>query len=317
MHVLVKGYYGFKNLGDELILFPLLSWIEENYHPDQISLVCGDPQRLESRLLEHKAFFPPIFKKLRFLPKPTLLDHFKHFLGIGQKKYDFAVFGGGQVIDEERKFPYNGWNLPLLYRYFINKKKFALIGGIGTQNKEGTSFLQKMLLKQAEIVILRDSFSLGLAEKELDENEMKKVFLVGDLSLPLLEESKRLFEKEKIKNTRDRYVLINISPLCDTEKAIKKVKSSLRKFPNAQPIYFPGSLLEDFQYFSRLQEQIPALELFDWTKAGVAATIKLFYFAEGGIGARLHFLYPLKFFGKRYEVLVNSHKNQINLADID
>lgn len=174
-----------------------------------------------------------------------------------------------------------------------------------------------MLLKQAEIVILRDSFSLGLVEKELSEEEMKKVFLVGDLSLPLLEESKRVFEEEKIKRSRDHYVLINISPLCETEKAIKKVKSLLRKFPDAQPIYFPGSLLEDMQYFSRLQEHLPSLELFDRTKAGVASTMKLFYFAEGGIGARLHFLYPLKFFGKRYETLHNSHKIQINLADID
>lgn len=316
MHILVKGYYGFKNIGDELILFPLLSWIEENYHPDQISLMCWDPERIESWLLQHKEFFPPIFKKLTFLPKPTWREHLKDFLGLG-KKYDFYVFGGGQVVDESRKFPYNGRNLPLLYRRAINKRKFALVGGIGTQNKENTQLLQKILLKQAEVVILRDTFSLGLAEKELTEKEMEKVYLVGDLTQHLLQESKKVFEEEKIKNTRDRYVLVNISPLCDFDKAVKKIKNFLRKFPDAQPIYFPASILDDMQYFSRLQEHIPPIELFDWTKAGIANTMKLFYFAEWGVGARLHFLYPLKFFGKRYEALHNSHKIQINLADID
>jgi polysaccharide pyruvyl transferase WcaK-like protein len=40
MHVLVKGYYGYKNLGDELILFALLTRIEEMLNPDQISLLA-------------------------------------------------------------------------------------------------------------------------------------------------------------------------------------------------------------------------------------------------------------------------------------
>jgi len=316
MHILVKGYYGFQNLGDELIFFPLLSWIEEHYHPDQISVVCGDPVRFESRLLKHKEYYPPIFHKLHFLPKPTWKEHVMGFLGLG-KRYDFYVFGGGQVVDEERKFPYNGRNLPLLYRRAINKKLFALVGGIGTQNHDTTKLLQHMLLKQAEVVILRDTFSLGLAEKELSPKEMEKVYLVGDLTLPLLQESKKLFENKNVKNTRDRYVLVNISPLCDFEKAVKKIKNFLRKVPDAQPIYFPASVLQDMQYFSRLQEHIPPIELFDWTKTDVSTTIRLFYFALGGIGARLHFLTPLKFFGKRYEALHNSHKIQVNLADID
>jgi hypothetical protein len=41
----------------------------------------------------------------------------------------------------------------------INKGNFALVGGIGTQNKDGIAILQKMLLEKAERVLLRDSFS--------------------------------------------------------------------------------------------------------------------------------------------------------------
>jgi hypothetical protein len=53
----------------------------------------------------------------------------------------------------------------------INKGNFALVGGIGTQNKDGTPLLQKILLKKAQTVMLRDSFSEGLAEKLLLEEE--------------------------------------------------------------------------------------------------------------------------------------------------
>jgi hypothetical protein len=174
-----------------------------------------------------------------------------------------------------------------------------------------------MLLEKATLVVLRDSFSEGLAERLLKKEDWYKVQTVGDLSLPILEESKKLLDKGKIKNTRDPYVLVNISPLCAFDKALKKVKIFLRKYPNAQPIYFPAHLGEDLPYFEKLQEKIPTLECFDWTTVGVPGTMKFLYFAEAGIGARLHFLYPLKFFGVPYEVLVNNHKNQVNLADID
>jgi hypothetical protein len=45
--------------------------------------------------------------------------------------------------------------------------------------------------------------------------------------------------------------------------------------------------------------------------------LKLFYCAEWGIGARLHFLYILKFFEKEFVKLHNSHKIQVNLSDLD
>jgi hypothetical protein len=45
--------------------------------------------------------------------------------------------------------------------------------------------------------------------------------------------------------------------------------------------------------------------------------LKLFYFAKCGIGARLHFLYILKFFWKEFVKLHDSHKIQVNLPDFD
>lgn len=247
----------------------MLTRIEETWKPDQISLLAGDPVRLEQWMIQHKDFFPPILKKLSILPNPTSWEYMKLMLGFN-KKYDFYVFGGGQVVDEERKFPHNGRNLPLLYRGAINTGNFALVGGMGTQNKDGTPILHKILLTKAQAVVLRDSFSEGLAERLLPKNLRYKVQTIGDLSLPMLEESKKLLEKGNLKTARDPYVLVNLSPLCDFDKALKKVKNFLRKHPDAQPIYFPAHLGEDVLYFEKLQEKIPTIELFDWTKAGVA-----------------------------------------------
>lgn len=317
MKILIKGYYGYKNLGDELIVFWLLNRIEESFNPNQIDLICGDAQRMESRLIEHKHFFPPILKKINCISKPNTKEQIQIALGSQRNKYDLIIFGGGQVLDENRKFPYNGRNLPLLYEDSIRKRRFVLVGGLGTDHSSLTKQLQKNLIQHAKYLILRDSFSYDITKKYLNKHELHKVELFGDLSLPLLEETKDYLESWEVEDTRDPYLLINLSPLCDWEESLKKIKETVRKHPQFQPIYFPCSMWEDMQYYTKLQEHLPQLELFDWTKAGVAKTVKLLYFAKLWIGARLHFLYPLKFFGKEIEVLAKSHKNQIALSDID
>ncbi len=119
------------------------------------------------------------------------------------------------------------------------------------------------------------------------------------------------------KNRRDPYVLINISPLVDFDSAVKKIKIFLKKYPKAHPIFFPAHIGEDLPLGERLQEHFPALEIVDRTNAGLDQTLKLLYFAEAGIGQRLHFLYPLKFFSKEYEILEMTHKIQVNLLEIE
>jgi hypothetical protein len=38
--------------------------------------------------------------------------------------------------------------------------------------------------------------------------------------------------------------------------------------------------------------------MYDWTKHPLTESLSLFYYADGGIWARLHFLLPLKLYGK-------------------
>ena len=50
--------------------------------------------------------------------------------------------------------------------------------------------------------------------------------------------------------------------------------------------------------FSTIKKYISGLEMYDWTKHSLIESLSLFYHADGGIGARLHFLLPLKLYGK-------------------
>lgn len=321
MHLLIKWYYGYKNLWDELIIFSLLNRADERFNPDKISIECWDEKWMENRILKHRDFLIPwIIKKLNFLPRPNWEEKMEICLWMKRNLYDFIILWWWEVVDESRSFLYRWWNLFLQYRRSIKNWLTAIVWWLGTNKKLWTTFLQKFLVKNSNIIILRDQNSFNLTKDILTQdwqNREDKAEYDWDLTLSLLEESKEIFTEEKIKSKRDPYYLVNYSPLCDREKSFKSIRKFADSHKNMQPIYVACSKYEDEKFFKDIQEILPNCEIFDRTQANIAETLKLFYFAEGGIWARLHFLYILKFFEKEFVKLHDSHKIQVNLSDLD
>lgn len=321
MHLLIKWYYGYKNLWDELIIFSLLNWADERFNPNKISIECWDEKWLEDWILKHRDFLIPwIIKKLNFLPRPNCKEKIQICLWMKRNLYDYIILGWWEVIDESRSFLYRWWNLFLQYKRSIKKWIAAIVGGLGTSKKRWTSFLQKFLVTNANIIILRDQNSFELTKKILEQDEQnreEKAEYDWDLTLSLLEETKTVFSEEKIKSERDPYYLVNFSPLCNKEKSFKLIRKFADSHKNMQSVYIACNKSEDEKFFKDIQEILPNCEYFDWTQANIAETLKLFYFSEWGIWARLHFLYILKFFEKEFVKLHNSHKIQVNLSDLD
>ena len=225
MHLLIKWYYGYKNLWDELIIFSLLNRADERFNPDKISIECGDEKWMENRVLKHRDFLIPwIIKKLNFLPRPNLEEKMEICLWMKRNLYDFIILWWWEVVDESRSFLYRWWNLFLQYRRSIKNWSTAIVWWLGTNKKLWTTFLQKFLVKNSSIIILRDQNSFNLTKDILTQdwqNREDKAEYDWDLTLSLLEESKEIFTEEKIKSKRDPYYLVNYSPLCDREKSFK------------------------------------------------------------------------------------------------
>ena len=321
MHLLIKWYYGYKNLWDELIIFSLLNWADERFIPNKISIECWDEKRLEEWILKHRDFLIPwIIKKLNFLPRPNWKEKIQICLWMKRNFYDFIILWWWEVVDESRSFLYRWWNLFFQYGRSIKQWLTAIVGGLWTNEKLWTLFLQNFLVKNSNIIILRDQSSFELAKKILEQDGQsweKKAEYDWDLTLSLLEEAKSIFTEEKIKSKRDPYYLINFSPLCNKEKSFKLIRKFADSHKNMQPIYIACNKSEDEKFFEDIQEILPNCEYFDRTQANIAGILRLFYFAEWGIWARLHFLYILKFFEKEFVKLHNSHKIQVNLSDLD
>lgn len=320
MHLLIKWYYWYKNLGDELILFSLLNWADERFNPTSISIECWDNNWIESWIIQHKDFLIPwIIKKLEFLPIPSRKEKIQLCLWKKKWLYDLIIFWWWEVIDESRDFLHRWWNLYFQYKQDIKHWNTILVWWLWTNHKPFTKYLQKFLIKNSQIIILRDQYSFNLTKDILESNwdhRENKAEYDWDLTLPLLEEAAELF-KEKEAKWKNPYYLINCSPLCNNENCIKKIKEFADLHKTMQAIYIACNKYEDSHFFQKIQEIIPDCEYFDWTQHHIADTLKLFYFADSWIWARLHFLYILKFFKKPFEKIHSSHKIEINLSDLD
>ncbi len=321
MHLLIKWYYWYKNLGDELIIFSLLNWADEYFQPNKISIECWDETRLENWIIRHKDFLIPwIIEKLNFLPKPNWKDKIRLCLWMKKNVYDFIILWWWEVVDESRNLLYRWWNLYFQYKWDIKQWRCAIVGWLWTNKKLWTNYLQRFLIKNANIIILRDKNSFELTKKILQEKWEaweNRAEYDWDLTLSLLEEAKEVFIREKIRSKRDSYYLVNFSPLCKKEDCFKIIKKFSDSHKNMQPIYIACNKAEDETFYKDIQEILPNCEIFDWTQANITETLKLFYFSEWWIWARLHFLYILKFFNRQFIQLHNSHKIISNLSDLD
>ena len=171
MHLLIKWYYGYKNLWDELIIFSLLNRADERFNPDKISIECWDEKWMENWILKHRDFLiPGIIKKLNFLHRPNWKEKIKICLWMRKNLYDYIILGWWEVVDESRSFLYRWWNLFFQYKWSIKHWLTAIVGGLGTNKKWWTSFLQNFLVKNSSIIILRDQNSFELTKKILGQD---------------------------------------------------------------------------------------------------------------------------------------------------
>lgn len=142
---LVIGWFGYNNIGDELLLHSFLASPKDG--PFEIVVVSGNPQQTE-RIHGVESI------KLGW----SILTNLH--------KSDVIVFGGGQIFSDRRARTIPLWTAFLCVAQVLNRKGKVLIinQGFEAQNK----LLQKMLrlsLSKADFISVRDSNSLKLTSQ--------------------------------------------------------------------------------------------------------------------------------------------------------
>ena len=275
--------------------------MQKEYNPDEIVLEVWDMEWIQNRFSKNKTYLQPgIEDKIDFVENKVISKRFRQilsFFGINKYKKYFKVFGGWEVLDESRKFPHDWWNLVLLHHYSIRKWKFILVGWVWTSEKFMTKRLFKYILPRAKKIICREKTSFERVNSYWKNNAI----LYDDFSKEIFESGQKLKEEKKI--------LINISPKYFNKKNLESIKKFVENHSSdCKKIFFPADINLDKALFTDVRKIVPDLEIYDRTKHNLQDTIDLFSTCIWWIWSRLHFLYPLKLFGKGLENISDSDK---------
>ena len=169
--LLICGFYGAKNLGDELMLQSLLSRIDKKKF-DATVMVARHPE-----------VDPSCYSPCRVVHYPKKNDDILNIV----HNYDALVWGGGAIIDD-MNYGFAGSNTPLGYIFLkssiamINAEKPVYILGLSTnQYLKDARFINDLryVVEGANYFSLRDTNS----KKTLEEAgiDTKKVAIINDL----------------------------------------------------------------------------------------------------------------------------------------
>lgn len=163
-NILIAGYYGLNNIGDEAILSGMICSLNKYIDNAQFSVITNDP--IETKKLHNVVPVKQSFKE--GLPKFALNCAFNNELYNIFKQIDncdIFILGGGSLLQDLRVY-----YLPLLLSmvYYAQKKgKRTAIYGIGAgpiDTQLGRKLCRK-ILRSADMVTVRDSMSKNVLER--------------------------------------------------------------------------------------------------------------------------------------------------------
>lgn len=326
MQIYLKGYYGYQNFWDEMLLFGVIERIFSDYQVEQLVIEVGDlewiKQRKERNLnfiteyyrfrgvevnREKIQFFQPHQRSQTILPQrikallpAKWLTYLALILGKSPYRSFFKVFWGGEVIEETRPFPHNGRNIPFLYLRSVLQRRFELWGGFGPQTKWTTKLLSSFLFRYAKRILARDDHSYHLAKKANPNSHKRADFSKGILDY-FLEHAPAYPESSP-------YGLLNYSHLTST--APDRLKNQLASTLKRR--YFASDAKFDAPFFHSLSKMFP-LTAYDWTTKSLSEILSFIRKSKVWIWSRLHFLYCFKVFELPFHTLHQSQKLQHNL----
>ena len=148
MKIVISGYYGFENIGDEAILYAIIQSLKKEQPEVEITVLSNEPEVTAERYHVHA------------VNRWKLRDVIQAI-----KMSDGLISGGGSLMQDEtgsRTIPYYAGIIKIAK--FLRKPVFIYAQGMGPFNQKKSRFMVKSALKNTTITV-RDNDSKQLLQQ--------------------------------------------------------------------------------------------------------------------------------------------------------
>jgi len=226
-NILLVGFYGAFNLGDELMLETLLEYLD-NIENKSITIMLADNPNYNIEK----------YKDVKFISYPITIYDINHIA----EKFDYVIFGGGAIIDDsnyriDRSYRYDlgAIFIKLAIRAIAFGKKVISIG-LSTSNMiTNEEFIDNLefIINNSTYFSVRDEFSKKYILSLLKEKPTKEIYLIEDIVVANKKIKNNIrnsvIDKSKIKNVG----IVYISNDNNKEKLINLIDGVRKKYGNA------------------------------------------------------------------------------------
>ena len=146
-HIVISGYYGFSNTGDEAVLSAIVSGLKSQAGDDiEITVLSASPKETAS------------LHKVGALPRTSISD-----VAGALRNCDLLISGGGSLIQDATSFRSLAYYLWIIALAKLYKRKVMILGqGIGPLRRSISRRLARRVLNRVDLITVRDAQSAEL-----------------------------------------------------------------------------------------------------------------------------------------------------------
>lgn len=231
--VIISGYYGFKNIGDDAMLAAIINNLKLYKHNIRIMILSRNPYETSKTYGVETINRVNLFKILQIMRKTKLF-----------------INGGGSLIQDNTSTRSLLYYLGMIWlAKKIGIKVMVYANGIGPLTRKYNRKLTKFILNQVDVITVRD---------EMSENELRrlsinapKIFLTADPALNIEGQSdiriQEIFRKEEIKLERPLigFSIRSWGKSSEYESIIAELADFIWDAHHAAPLFIPMHYPED------------------------------------------------------------------------
>ncbi|GHV16712.1 hypothetical protein FACS189425_01510 [Clostridia bacterium] len=227
-NVIISGYYGYKNMGDDCLLSAIISNLEKTNVPMDITVLSKTPEETQKDygVLAINRF--NIFKVIRAMNK-------------GKKRGErLLISGGGSILQDVTSTKSIMYYLSIIkLAKMCGMKTFVYANGIGPVNLPKNRTRARKVLSKVNVITLREPRSLKeLAEMKV---ECEKVQVTADPAFAL-EACDRLRVDEILRNEGlegKKYFIISVRPWSENNENFEVALANVCEGINAKYGFVP------------------------------------------------------------------------------